>query len=350
MVGEVKFLGAGVAAANRNRLEGGLHRQPVAPVLVEVRFAGLRAVEEEVFLVDAEDGQPERDRAVVADRDSGQCRLPGADQIEVGRGQVDDVAQRGHGLGAVRIVREQGSAGGGAARRDRPVVASLRRRVGGARNPRIEFAEADAPRAEPVDVECLGRRRPGAEEVEVETVGHREPMIRLVAVAEREGLVPVVGQEPCPRELARRVAQQAVAADSGHRFGRPVRRLVAQRLELRRHQLGTLQHQIDPGVHAARPRGDDALRVRGVGEPLGVHVAPVEQQPGRPVLLDKARSEDLGQRALAPPSPEVDLPQAVRGPRSSPGRRTGRPGRRRRRGPRPSGRPGSRPARRGRAP
>ena len=308
VAGEAEFNGLRRTPANRNRLFDHVHRQPVAPVLVEVRFAGLRAVDVDVLLVDAEDRQAEGDRAVVPDRDPGQRRLAGADQIEFRRGQVDDVAQRGHGLGAVRVVREQGPAGGRAAWRDRPVVAAFRSRVQGVLEPRIAVTEVDAPCAEPVEVECVGGL---LEKVEVEALGHREPVVRLVTVAKREGLKSVVRQEPGPRELAARVPQQAVTADPRHRLGRPVRGFVVERLELRRHQLGTLQHQVDVGVHSAHPGSDDALRVRGVGEPLGVHVAAVEQQPRRPVLLHEAGTEDLGERALAAPPPEVDLPQAI---------------------------------------
>ena len=118
---------------------------------------------------------------------------------------MDDVAERRHGLGAVRVVREQGPAGGRAAGRDRPVVAALRRRIAGARNLRLEVAEADATGTEPVQVESLGWRRLEAEEVEVQALRYREPMVRLVAVAEREGLQSVVRQERGPGELAHRV-------------------------------------------------------------------------------------------------------------------------------------------------
>ena len=44
-----------------------------------------------------------------------------------------------------------------------------------------------------------------------------------------------------------------------------------------------------------------------------MHVAAVEEEPGGAVLLDVVRPEDLGERALATPPPQVDLPQAVAG-------------------------------------
>ena len=285
----------------------------MAPVFVEVGLGGLRRVDVEIFLVDAEDGQSEGDRAVVPDRDAGQGRFAGADQVEFRRAEVDNVAERGHCLGAVRIVRKQRPAGGGTARRDRPVVAALGCRKGLILEPRLEVVETNAAGAQPVDVERLRWCSLRAEEVEVQAVGHGEPVLRLVAVAERKGVHAVVREEPGPPELADRVPQQTMAADACHRLRGPVRRLVAQRLELRRHQLGALEDQVDPGVHAAGPGSDDALRVRSVGEPLGVHVAAVQQQPGGPVLLDETGPEDLRQRSLAPSPPEVDLPQAVAG-------------------------------------
>ena len=59
-------------------------------------------------------------------RDAGQRRLARADDVEAGRVEADDIAQRGHAELAVRIVGEDGAAGFGLRRRRRPSCWSLR--------------------------------------------------------------------------------------------------------------------------------------------------------------------------------------------------------------------------------
>src|SRR5690606_1381254 len=87
-------------------------RLPAA--LIEVGVT-LDAVDVQVFLVHAEDGQAERDRAVVPDGDAGQGRFARADDVQPRRRQVGEVAQGRRGQRAVRVGGQHRPAGRGAA-------------------------------------------------------------------------------------------------------------------------------------------------------------------------------------------------------------------------------------------
>ena len=78
----------------------------------------------QIFLVDFEDGQSEGDPVVVADGDAWQRRLTATDHVEIGRGQMRDVAQRRYAVCAMRIVGEYGATGRRSSGGNRPIVAT----------------------------------------------------------------------------------------------------------------------------------------------------------------------------------------------------------------------------------
>ena len=107
-----------------NRFFDDRHRLPAVSVSIFVRRVGTRLVDVEVFLIDRKNRQTECDALVVADRDAGQRRFAGADDVQSRRDQMRRIAQRRHRVTAMRIVRENWPAGIGALRRDDPVVAA----------------------------------------------------------------------------------------------------------------------------------------------------------------------------------------------------------------------------------
>jgi hypothetical protein len=73
--------------------------------------------------------------------------------------------------------------------------------------------------------------------------------------------------------------------------------------------LGQRHEGVDPG----HERLADGLRVRGIGHPLGGHVAAIEKQARSIILGEVARPEVGGEQPEAALAPQVDLPEAVAG-------------------------------------
>ena len=134
-------------------------RLEAVAVAVAGRVGRVELVDVQVLLVDGEDGEAEGDGPVVADGDAGQRRLAGADDVEARRREVDEVAQRRHRVGAVRVVGHDGAAGGRSGRRDHPAVAPLhvvRQRRGGQQRERARGLRGGGPECRAVhhDVSC----------------------------------------------------------------------------------------------------------------------------------------------------------------------------------------------------
>jgi len=55
----------------------------------------------------------------------------------------------------------------------------------------------------------------------------------------------------------------------------------------------------------------DLLRVQPVRQPLAIHIAALQEQTVRTILLDKLVAENFGQQSEPAPSPNIDLPQAI---------------------------------------
>ena len=112
-------------AFHLDHLAVGRHLLPLAFVSVRVGVAGLGLVNVEVFLIHREDGDAEGDIIVVAERDARQGRLACSDDVEAGRVESDNIAERGHAKLAVRIVGKDGAPGLGFRRRHDPVVGAF---------------------------------------------------------------------------------------------------------------------------------------------------------------------------------------------------------------------------------
>ena len=82
-------------------------------------------------------------------------------------------------------------------------------------------------------------------------------------------------------------------------------------LELDGHWLRRRPHFGDVGVDAGGEGFDAGAGVGGVGVPFGLHVAAIEEEARRPVLLDIGGAEGFREQAKAALAPEVDLPEAV---------------------------------------
>ncbi len=127
VAGEEQVDLAGGGAFHRDGLVDDAHVLPPAAVPVLARVGRVQVVDVEVFLIDGEDREAEGDRVVVAHRNAWRGRLSRADDVEAGRLEMDDVAQRGDAQGAVRVVGQDRAAGGRTGRGDDPVVRALRR-------------------------------------------------------------------------------------------------------------------------------------------------------------------------------------------------------------------------------
>lgn len=290
MAGKRELDCAGRLVAHRNFLPQHGELLPAVAVVVAAVVARIELVDVQIFLVQREDREPEGQRTVVPERDSRQRRLARADHVHAGCGQVRDVAQRRH---RVPAVRQQRPSRPGAFRR-RPSCccrpdrvrrgARLRRRTrpGGSRGRRY----AAGPRAA-----CPGRNRPEPRSCTPDPgAGPRGP-------------TPV----PLPRPPARATSlsrsrvmpwlRMRTTSAGSQRSGRDpsTRNSSGQPARI------PLQPE-DVGVDAGGEPGPDLLRLRGVPRPLDVHVAAVQEQPSRVILLDVLGTEHLGEPAQATPA------------------------------------------------
>ena len=151
---------------------------------------------------------------------------------------------------------------------------------------------------------------------------------RLQPVGNRR--LPAVGQAPTDRvggqaarlaegrgagDLGGEVPGEAVRPDPDDIVRGPAGRAVAEVAELPREAGRVRVEPVDVGVDpldepAARRLGVPGSR-RARQLPLAGRVAPVEEEPCRPVLLDERRAEDLGELTEPPATPEVDLEEPV---------------------------------------
>ena len=100
------------------------HVAPLAHVLVLVGVVGVDLLDVEVLHVGADVGDAPGDAVVVADDDAGDAGEAETGHIPAGRVQADLVPDRRHLDAQVRIVGQQGQAGGGVLAGDDPVVAA----------------------------------------------------------------------------------------------------------------------------------------------------------------------------------------------------------------------------------
>src|SRR5688572_27574174 len=91
----------GSRSLHADRLAHGAHRFPAAFVSVLARVVRIDFVDVQVFLVDIEPGESERDRAVVTYGCTWKRGLACADDVDTGCIQVSDVAEAGRTVGPV---------------------------------------------------------------------------------------------------------------------------------------------------------------------------------------------------------------------------------------------------------
>jgi hypothetical protein len=299
------------------------HAHALGPVAVAVRLGVVRRrlVDVDVLLVGVEDRQRESAVAVVAERDARHGGLPGADGVELRRGQMHEVAQRRDRVGAVRIAAEDGPARGGAARVDDPVVRAFESGVPDHLAEVVDLGPGEGlveGRGQPLGGEG---HRGGCELEVVERLERQareiEPGRRLRNPQRLDHLTqqvrPRIGasHDIGPLQLGDGVAAERVGADADDVLGRPARRARAERAELRRQPVGLALGQRDIGVDARDEGRADRAGVGCVGGPFRFHVAPVEEEPRGAILGEVAGAEVGREKAKAPLAPQIDLPQPV---------------------------------------
>jgi hypothetical protein len=98
---------------------------------------------------------------------------------------------------------------------------------------------------------------------------------------------------------------------AGDVLRRPEGWQVAHQAELFGQESRVLAREPHVLVYAGDERLRHPLGIRPVSQPLTAHPSAIQEETGRPVLLDEGRTEDLREQPKAPPSPEIYLPQAV---------------------------------------
>src|SRR5688572_15856839 len=142
----------------------------------------------------------------MADRNTWQGWLPRSYDVHAGGREVDRVAEGGYGLGAVRIVGQDGTARRRAHRRDRPVVRALHiLRVGG-----LAARELDGLSSRLVDAQNVR-----GDQGEIQPLGEGNVARRLEAFAEGLHLRPEISQHEDALDLAREVLVEAVTPYAG---------------------------------------------------------------------------------------------------------------------------------------
>ena len=69
---------------------------------------------------------------------------------------------------------------------------------------------------------------------------------------------------------------------------------------------------LDVGVHPVGVGREQTLRVRVIARPFfSVERTPEHHQPGAAVVVERVRSENLGEASLVPPTPHLHLPEPV---------------------------------------
>ena len=294
------------------------HLLPAVLVAVGVRIVRARLVDVEVFLIHRENGDAERDIVVVADGDAGQRGFARADDRHAGSIEADDIAERGHAQLAMRIVGEDGTAGFGFRGRDDPVVGTfvfLPVHKGGELGCGIDFGALSIGKRGEIDLL-------GGENVVVEDIGRNVTRIEaggddaLVAIrielaAEFVGIDAGSACDTGPGDLGRDVRNERVAADAEDVLGFPCVWRGACQFELDGERFVPSRNLGNIGIDAGREGLDARACVGCVGVPFRLHIAAIEEEAGRPVLLHIGRTERPGEQAEASLAPEIDLPEAV---------------------------------------
>jgi len=316
VAGEIEFDVARGLALHRQGLVDDPHVLPAAVVAVLAGIFRVQLVDIEVFLIDREDGDAERDPVVVADGDAGLGRLAGADHRKPRRVQLHDVAQRRRTKGPVRIVGQDGAAGRGARRRDHPVVGAFRRGLGGEVGQMRRVVGGGARGRGGRKGHVLGRQDIVGQHVRrhvtwVEPGGRPQRMRRLDLAAQQICAQARRAGDPGPGHLGIDVAGQTVRAHAHHVRRGPQIGRASRQLEFHRQRRCARAHL----GHIAVDAGDEglgiALGVRPIGRPFAVHVAAIEEEARRPVLRRIGRAEACGEQPKAALAPQVDLPQPV---------------------------------------
>src|SRR5215211_297000 len=102
---------------------------------------------------------------------------------------------------------------------------------------------------------------------------------------------------------------EAVAPYARDVLGRPEGWQVAHQTELFGQESRILAREPHVLVYAGDERRRPPLGVRPVSQPLSAHLSAIQEETGRPILLDEGRSEDLREQAKAPSPPQIYLPQ-----------------------------------------
>ena len=344
-----------------------LHVLPLAVGHVAIGVLRIGFFDIEILLVHAQDGEAPRQAVVVTDRDPWQARLGGADRAPAGRLEVHDVTQRGVHHLAVRVVGDDGLAGGRLVPADDPVVRAEiglgepqvrahaccghQRAIAGLSPQRrrglacVSVGEPWAagtraglgqPWARRVDA---GRRRSrrtrrsgrgqvpaqvvglagdvedaGLDVVEVEAGRHGEPLFGIGGL-ELEHLVDAHGLDvEGALHLARRVARQRPPWHARqHGLGRPHGLRPEPHDRELDGDLVLVDRLLDRGVDAARERVEYDGALGMVAAELLVPVPSEGEQARESIARHVGLAEHLGQSAFAVAAPHLELPHPVLG-------------------------------------
>ena len=237
--------------------------------------------------------------------------------MQVRRVEMNKIAKRRNAMFPVRIIGQDRSSGYGMIRRDDPVVGPFPRHVG------LHFSELNKAGRLGLHLLAVERDGGGGEEIvaqslrfdraQIAALGRGQFVDRLDLAA--QGLV---GQAPLAHRLGaqdfrRQIADEGVAADPHHIVRRPGFGEGAGQAELDRQgsipAFDFIDVGVDPGDEGFCPR----FRVLRVSGPFGGHVAAIEEQARRPVLVYKVRAETGRQAAEPALAPKIDLPEPVAG-------------------------------------
>ena len=116
-----------------------------------------------------------------------------------------------------------------------------------------------------------------------------------------------------PRKFRAEIARQAVAANPHHVFRLPLLGCIAKMTELKGQSCRVTADVIDVGVDTCDKARGDALGIPAVYPPLFLHIAAIQKQARRTILLDKIRAKHRGEFSQAATTPQVDLKQAITG-------------------------------------
>src|SRR5579859_7067159 len=111
-------------AFDANLLADDLRLFPFAHKFVLVGIVRVKLFDVEVFDIGDGVGQPPGDMPVVTDYDARRAGEAGPDHIDVSRRKMALVPDGGRGLPQMRVIAEDGQAGGGHGAIDRPVIAA----------------------------------------------------------------------------------------------------------------------------------------------------------------------------------------------------------------------------------